>query len=361
MIRSSESLGRHRWLWPCRAAISIVTIALVFGLAGCSKRSLTGEYLASTPTTVIHLQLVETPDNHLSGQFEASTIQADGKIRYENTTVAGTADGSNVSLIIPLGPLGSGIEFSGTVSWRSLTLTGGLSGGRSSTFALRRGDLHEYQAALGMLNKRSAALLIALKKAKEKAAIAAQKAAIASAAAAMQERALQDQKNFARHVENLCDKMQKFETTGSATLQKLPTVSAKYRQITAKMEDYLQRDRTLAGISRASYSRSQISYAMGNGIYATNQVHFEVQSLQNSFLNNAQPQMQSAENAIRICGNTTVPVPAVTPVCERLQKLFPSYSKAYYDVAKGFSDLETTYQTELRKQRGLKSEADQIN
>ncbi|HZM02096.1 MAG TPA: hypothetical protein VFC44_03645 [Candidatus Saccharimonadales bacterium] len=307
------------------------------------------------------MQLVETPDSRLSGQFEASTIQADGKIQYENTSVAGAADGSNVSLIIPLGPLGSGVEFSGVLSWRGLTLTGGLSGGRSSTFALRRGDLHEYQAALVALNKRSVTLLAALKKAEENAAIAAQKAAIASAAAAMREKALQDQQNFARYVGDLCDKMQKFEITGSVTLQKFPTISAKYRTITAKMDGYLQRDRKLAGNSRASYSRSQISFAMGNGIFATKQVHFDVQSLQGSFVNDVEPQMQSVENAMRICGNTNVPVPVVTPACEHLQILYPAYSKAYHDVATGLADLENTYNTELQKQLGLKSEADRIN
>ena len=183
---------------------------------------------------------------------------------------------------------------------------------------------------------------------------------LAAAVSAMQERVLQDQQNFAQSVQVLCDKMQKFETAGTATLLKFPTISAKYRTITEKIDNYLQRDRKLAGNSSASYSRSQISYAMENGIYATNQVHFAVQSLRDSFTSDVQPQMQAAQTAMRLCGNTSVPVPTVAPACERLQKLFPAYSKAYHDVTVGLSNLETIYQTELRKQQGLKSEADRM-
>ncbi len=363
MIHSGELWTYQRRICSGRcAAISILLLVLGFGISACSKYGLSGQYIANTPMAVARLQLVETPDNRLSGQIEVSTLQPDGKIKYVNSAVTGAADGPNVSLTLEsTSPLLNSVQVSGTFSLNGLTLTGGFTGSHSSTFVLHSGNLNQYHAALAILNKRSVALLEAHKAMERKAAIAAKNAAIATAAAARREKALQEQQSFAQNVEILCDKMQKFETAGNATLQKFPAITAKYQMITTKMEGYLQRDRIFAGDARASYARSQISYTMGNGISKTNQIHFEVQSLQDSFMSNVEPQMQSAINAMRICNNTSVPVATVTPACERLRGLYPKYSKTYRDIVAGLSNLEATYKTELRKQNRLKTEADQIN
>ena len=56
-----------------------------------------------------------------------------------------------------------------------------------------------------------------------------------------------------------------------------------------------------------------------------------------------------------------MPVPIVDPACKRLKDLYPSYSEVYRNVAQGLADIERTYQAELKKQRALKAEADQLN
>jgi hypothetical protein len=362
MFRSCESFRHPKKTNLCPSAVSIVWVVLALCLSSCSKHGISGEYLASTVTKVDRLQLVETPGGHLSGQFEVSVLTTNGKVQYAIFAVTGATDDSNVSLSLkPSDPLLPSVEMSGTLSWEALTLTGGISGGQSREVVMRQSDLDQYHAALAALRERSVAIVKAQEAAAQQAAVAAQKAAIAANAAAMREKVLRDQQSFARDVEKLCDKMQKFEASGSASLQKFPSVAARYRAITAKMQNYLQRDRTLAGISNATYARGQISYAVSNGIYATSQVHFEVKSLQDNFVSNIEPQMRSAETAMRICSNTSVPVPTVDPACAHLKSLYPTYSNAYHDVAAGLADLESTYQVELKKQQELQTEAGQIN
>ena len=107
MMLTDDLWARLKWLQQGRnIAVCILWLALCLSTSGCSKHALSGQYLASTPTAVARLQLVETPDNHLSGQIEVSALQPDGKIQYINSAVNGAADGPNVSLSLEsAGPL----------------------------------------------------------------------------------------------------------------------------------------------------------------------------------------------------------------------------------------------------------------
>lgn len=180
MMLTDDLWARLKWLQQGRnIAVCILWLALCLSTSGCSKHALSGQYLASTPAAVARLQLVETPDNRLSGQIEVSALQPDGKIQYINSAVNGAVDGPNVSLSLEsAGPLQNPVQVSGTFSLDSLTLTGGFTGSHSSTLVMRGGDLDQYHAALAGLNKRAMAILAARRLADEEAAKVAKKAEI---------------------------------------------------------------------------------------------------------------------------------------------------------------------------------------
>src|SRR4051794_13093712 len=82
-------------------------------LSGCVRSSVSGRYLAKFDNGVYWLQLVETKDSHVTGQFEAAVLVPDGRVESSDWGVTGAADGENISL--SLQPL-PGIPLSETAS-----------------------------------------------------------------------------------------------------------------------------------------------------------------------------------------------------------------------------------------------------
>ena len=279
-------------------------------------------------------------------------MNPEGQIHYIDWSVGGVADGSDISLNLkPTSLLLGVVNVSGSLSGNKLTLTGGISGTSSDSYVLYRSSLDQYRTALAALKRQSAATI----KQRREAAV---KAVIAATAEAMREKVQRDQEAFAADVHKLCDGMDKFTVAGRAMIQTIPEIAARYRAITAKMRNYLQRGR---GLSNTSYAKGQVSYALNDGLFAADRVHFKAQSLQDSFSNDVEPQMRAADRALGICSRPSMPVPIVDPACKRLKDLYPSYSEVYRNVAQGLADIERTYQAELKKQRALKAEADQLN
>lgn len=103
--------------------LSTSLIAALILVCGC-QRDISGTYLATDQNGIVWLQLVRTPDNHLTGQFALSILKPDGKIDRNSVSLTGAVDGENVSLS------GSGLfglqstALSGTLNGDTLTLTG---------------------------------------------------------------------------------------------------------------------------------------------------------------------------------------------------------------------------------------------
>jgi len=116
-LRAAQGSGRDL---GC-VVLSVLFAALV--LSGC-RRKISGSYLASDKVAVCWLQLVRTPDNHLTGQIVLSTLKPDGQIEHQSVALTGPVNGENVTLT------GSGFlalasaTLSGTFDANSLTLTG---------------------------------------------------------------------------------------------------------------------------------------------------------------------------------------------------------------------------------------------
>jgi len=77
---------------------SSLCVIAVFVLLTGRKQDISGTYLASDNSTVVWLQLVRTPDNHLTGQLAASVVKPDGSIDRKSASITGAVDGENVTL-----------------------------------------------------------------------------------------------------------------------------------------------------------------------------------------------------------------------------------------------------------------------
>src|SRR6185437_10324114 len=138
---------------PMRS-LSVCGLVALSLVCGC-RHDISGSYIASDPGVVVWLQLVRTPDNHLTGQLASATLKPDGTIDRRSVSVAGAVDGEDVTLT------GSGLfglqtgTLSGTINGDTLTLTGA----QAQPFVLNRSTLDSYQAQLGDLDKRAQAIL----------------------------------------------------------------------------------------------------------------------------------------------------------------------------------------------------------
>jgi hypothetical protein len=344
-----------RWILP------IIIAALSLAAVGCS-RSASGEYVGSTATSVVRLQLVETPDKHVSGQMNVATLKPDGTIVSETLQISGTTDGDNLSLTasappVPLGPV---FNLSGTYGWSSLNITESSLSGQLKTITMNRSGTKEYNAALSQLQKQSALILAA--QAEAKAREEKQKAEAKAIQEKLDQEAkeVQEKQNSARQIQLLCDRMERFDKAASATLQRFPSINAKYHSITSRVQQYLERDQALAGDQNATYTRSEIRYQIGNGLYATGQLHFEVQSLQSDFNNRIVAEMRSVLTVRIYCSFHAQDV-LLQPACKRFNDLYPTYSQVYADIARGLENLEKTYRSEEATQQNLQTAAQQIN
>ena len=104
-------------------AFAALAVLLVVGFRG----NISGAYLAADSSSVIWLQVVRTPDSHLTGQLAENVLKPDGTIEQSSASLTGAVDGENVTI---QGSRFFGLDsfvFSGTLHGNVLTLTGAQS------------------------------------------------------------------------------------------------------------------------------------------------------------------------------------------------------------------------------------------
>jgi hypothetical protein len=72
-------------------------IAPMILLCRC-QHDVSGTYIASDKGAVASIQLVRTPDNHLTGQFTVAGLKSDGTIDRKSSSLTGAVDSENVSI-----------------------------------------------------------------------------------------------------------------------------------------------------------------------------------------------------------------------------------------------------------------------
>lgn len=331
-----------------RLASLTLLVAVSLLLSGCWRHEVSGKYIAKFTNGVYWLQLVQTPDGHLTGQIEILVLGADGKVEYNNLSITGAADGNNVSMSLkPISFLPFTVTASGALDGDKLTLTGGFTGGQPTTVVLVRSDVSDYQAQANALNMQSSSILAA------------------KAAADARKKAAQKERDFIAGLDQLVGRMKRFNAAADARLDKLPAAAQRYQTITLKMREYLNRERQLAGNPNSSVARGQISVAISQGSVATDQVHAEIQSVQWDFQANAEPLMKLGTESEQSCRSTADnPVPleaeAWNSACLRLLDANVLYRQKFDAVARILAHLEEVYQQERKNQDQLVRASQQI-
>lgn len=325
--------------------LSLCGLAVLTVLCGC-QRDISGTYLVSDPSSVVWLQLVRTPDNHLTGQLVVSVLKPDGQINRSSVSIAGAVDGENVTLAgNGLFGLQSG-TLSGTLSGGMLTLTGA----QAEPIVLKRAALMDYQTQISELNGRSQALL-------------AEKASAEGV-----QRTERAQRGFVDTLDSLIARMQRIDAAADVHLGKFPNVEKRYQSITAKVNAYVERERRLAGNPNAAVDRSQLYVDANQAALDTNQLHLDVQSLQQDFETNAKPVADSVTSYEGGCRNfdvehgglTSAEIEAHKTACGRLLAALPLFRQKYDALRAGLAHLEQVYTQENSAQQALLQSAEKL-
>jgi hypothetical protein len=314
-------------------------------MAGC-QRNISGSYLASDNSAAVWLQVVRTPDNHLTGQLAANVLKPDGTIEQNSASVTGAVDGENVTI---QGSQFFGLEsfvLSGTLRGNVLTLTGA----QSVPLTFTRSTPAEFQAKVAELNARSQSIIQA------------------KATAQTQLRTLDAERLFAAEVDRLIGRMQQFDSQADVHLGRFPGAEKAYEGITERVGEYVARERQLAGNPNAAVARGQLSVAANQASIQTDQMHYQGESLQSSLETNVKPMADQAAAFEQQChavsqnsGNLTPEkVQNVNAACGRLDSAVGPFKQRFSAMSAGLAHLERVYQDEHGKQQQLLQTAQRL-
>ena len=311
-------------------------------LPGC-QRNISGSYLASDNGTVAWLQVVRTPDNHLTGQLAETTLKSDGSIERNSVPVSGAVDGENVT-IQGNGFLGlNAFVLSGTIKGDLLTLTGV----QSIPFEFRRSTSSEFEAKAAALNTRSQAIIQA------------------RAAAQSQQRTLEAQRKFVAEIDQVIGLMQQFDTQADIHLGRFPGAEKAYEEVTARVSRDVERERQLAGNPNAAVARSQLSVAANQASFRTEELHNQGKELETVLETNLKPMGDRAKALQEQCRTLSLNPgsPAqqdINSACERLGGTWPTFKEKFNAMVSGLSHLEQVYTREQDKQQHLVQESERL-
>ena len=314
-------------------------------MAGCHS-NISGSYLASDSSAVVWLQVVRTPDDHLTGQIATNVLKPDGTIEQNSVSISGAVDGENLT---NQGSRFFGLEsfvLSGTLSGNVLTLTGA----QSVPLTFTRSTPAEFQAKVAALNARSKSTIQA------------------KAVAQAQQRTFQAQANFVSQIDQLTRRMVQFDSDADVHLGRFPGAEKAYEGITARVGEYVARERKLAGNPNAEGARGQLSVAANQASIQTDQMHYQGESLQSSLETNVKPMADQATAIEQQChavsqnsGNLTPEeVQNVNAACGRLESAVTPFRQKFGAMSAGLAHLEQVYQDEHGKQQQLLQTAQRL-
>lgn len=303
--------------------------------------------MAFDPSGVVWLQLVRTPDNHLTGQLAASTLKPDGSIQRESSSLSGAVDGKNVTLS-GSGFLGlQSFTLAGTFDGDTLTLTGG----QPDAMVFKRTTVDAYQKQLAHLNA------------------SARQVVEAKAKAETRKRTFQSQRSFVAGVDSLIQRMKQFDSDADIHLGRFPNAEKAYESITSRVSSYVDRKRQFADNSpNALNARSQLSNAAMQAENLTEQMHNQTLSLQSSLDGTVKPLADQAESYEQQCravasntdNLTRDEVQNVRAVCDQLTGAYGPFREKYNAMAAGLAHLEQVYKRERAEQESLIQKSERL-
>jgi len=316
-------------------------------------------YMATAPNGVYWLDLVQTPDHRLTGEFEEILLKPDGNIDYTKLSVTGAASGTDVSLALAATPLPFvAVTAAGTLGWGKLTLTAPFNGREPGTVVFQRSDLQAHQRVVDTLNARSRAMLA------EKAQLQARRDA------EQREQLLEDREQVV--IQQLTNLTESLRRAVAVPLQEdaFRAAEERYRAITLKLQDYLNREQRLANNPNAAVVRSQISVAINQGTIATEQAHMQIEGSERDAASKLAARENELQRAEQVCreqpaasssstesaGNATTRASA----CAAFYAVREQYRQKIAKLESRFRQMEAAYQHERAVQAQILRVSEQL-
>ncbi|WP_186197571.1 hypothetical protein [Burkholderia gladioli] len=195
-------------------------------LSGCGDRSVSGVYVSHGGNQADLLQVIETPDHHLTGTLRHASLTSDGTLASSTNNVSGSVDGTNITLTVLATPLPIGQNFAGTATGGGIDLTV-PNGAQTGVQHFAKGQTADFDAVVAQLNQAGQRI-----------------------AAARQRGQRADQMN--RQVGALADSLNRFVEDAKHHIDRLPRAKAYYDHAVT--------------VEQTKLERAQRLQATGNGV-----------------------------------------------------------------------------------------------
>lgn len=286
--------------------------------------SVSGLYLARYNDGVAMLQLIETPDHHITGNLRVVVVKKGGELVRTSYAITGAADGQNVSM-----ERQGGSPITAIATGNGIRVVG-LS---ESASVFQRGSLDEFERQVAALQGVS-------------------KVALNHRAEHVQRTKL------IADVNNATDSMARLLASSDNLTQALARTQTRLHNITKQMAEYLAKARSLAGNtnSRTEHTRDGYVQKVGEGPHATANLHFEFQNLRMQF-SKKQTSTFNRTNALELACKQANGVSA----CNKFNEILPVYRAQYVVMEKAFDGWSAVYQQEKSEQDRIEKEANAVH
>jgi hypothetical protein len=306
---------------------------LLLGLLAASPAyadGISGTYVGQGANGAFLVQIVETAGGQVTGRFEETVLQPDGKLVRTIDSITGASDGQTVVVTLKAPELLSdSISASGTLTGTSLHLSGG-GAGRTIDLTLSKGDETTYQNQVAYLSGRGYTIIEA--------------------------RTQSD--NLAR-LNDLTKKMLTYSTAADEQLTKFPPIEKRYRTITSLMTQALARERSIYGEGQASVARGQIDVAINQGAGDAEQIHVSVQSAKQAIGAQTRPLLKDTLAASPHCHSAESQQSIdMQAACLKFREAATKYQKSLDNLEQAFDQAERVWTAERSKQEAIIHAAD---
>jgi len=308
----------------------------------------TGTYLVEANDSVALIQLVETSNGDLAGQFQMAAVGEDGRINSAFATITGIANAGSVSLSLTGTPAPLANLF-GTADGQTLHLNGPAQFG---ALDFTRSDPSKFQEAYSVLQVHSERML---------ADIAAKQA---------QAKAEQVERDFMIELVKLLPEIDTFNASSGKRFDMIKAYGNKFASFTPKMAVALEREKGMAGIEQTSYQRGQIAYEIGQAQFEADSLHFNFTSQRDELrekIARLSQQIQPMDERCKLIAPPTHQNPAIVETsagieaCRHLVDSEAAFRENVAAVFHALDDSESICQGEQRKQKAIVAEASRLN
>jgi len=315
-------------------------LGLITALAGCGPKSISGGYLGKSPGTVVWLQLVETPDKHITGQLNTTSIDKNGKLLYITAPVTGAVDGESISLSFRRDALlAATVQLAGTVNGDTLNLRGGPTG---EEVILHRAKDDELTAE------------------KQELAAQSQRFLAAKAEAAQRADAARREKQQLDEVRSLTQSVTRLNADVPRRVAQLLTAEKAYADITAKMRKLVQRQQALAGNPGAGVARNDVVVNLNQNLVNSNQAHISANWAAQSLRTDIKPVIDRLTAAEQSCHQAGAAASPANEACQALLAVAPAAGLNAQAANSAIARVEAAYARERSQQEELFRTAQQL-